>query len=378
VCILAKSGECYLLYFAGKTLVTLDLPEGRPFKVDGIDTWRMKTLPIGSAGAGEFAFTPPKQDYAIRLTRYAPDEKMRPEAKASADKSEGIAPLKVRFSTPWKGERHWDFGGTGGSTSRSPVHTFKDPGIYTVTLTITDKDGGVGCATLPVSVDRNSNEPVVRFGFADGDHPKVTRHGGKITRSSDGSYDLGSGKPFTWIKVGEEPIRELEGARSFSITGWLRASGMKIGSGGNRILFSLQHNHAGIDLVHHADGAMRLAVNQWPDRIKNDSSAGKVQIGKWIFFAVTYDASKQKNSVHWYFGDENTPAELDRTTDYKNGAVDEGSANLVIGNFNKTLQGAGLDRQFRGQIRAIQIYASRLGQRGALSLDRIRELQNMK
>ena len=153
---------------------------------------------------------------------------------------------------------------------------------------------------------------------------------------------------------------------------------MKVGSGGNRVLFSLQRNRAGIDLVHHANGAMRLAVNEWPDSIKNDSSSGRVQIGKWIFFAVTYDASRQNDNVCWYFGDENTQAELDRKTDYNNGPVDEGSGNLVIGNFNKTLQGAGLDRQFRGKIRRLQIHASRLGGRGALSLDRIRELQKMK
>jgi PKD repeat protein len=263
----------------------------------------------------------------------------------------------------------------GGSTSRTPAQIFEEPGIYTVTLTITDRDGGVGCATLPVSVDRNSNEPVVRFGFADGDHPKVTLRGGKITRSPKGTYDLGPGKPFTWIEVGNEPVRELEGARSFTICGWLKASGMKVGSGGNRILFCLQHNHAGIDLVHHADGKMRLAVNEWPDSIKNDSSSGKVQMGKWVFFAVTYDASKRNDSVRWYFGDENKPAKLDRKTNYSNGPVDQGSGNLVIGNFNKTLQSAGLDRQFRGHIRALQIYASRLGERGALSLDRIHRLQ---
>jgi PKD repeat protein len=378
VCILAKEAECYLLYFAGKRQVTLDLPAGRPFKVDGIDTWEMKTLPIGSAGTGRFTFTPPKQDYAIRLTRYAPAEKLRPEAKARADKAEGIAPLTVRFSTAWRQKLRWDFGDGHDSIDRSPTHTFAKPGIYTVTLTVTDTDGQEGCATLPVSVDRNSNDPVVRFGFADGDYPNVTLHSGKVTRSPDGSYDLGSGKPFTWIRVGEEAIRELEGARSFTIAGWLKASGMKVGSGGNRILFSLQHSRAGIDLVHHADGAMRLAVNEWPDRINNDSSSGRVQIGKWIFFAVTYDASKPNDNVCWYFGDENTQAELDRKTDYNNGPVDEGSGNLVIGNFNKTLQGAGLDRQFRGEIRRLQTYASRLGGRGALSLDRIRELQKMR
>jgi hypothetical protein len=157
--------------------------------------------------------------------------------------------------------------------------------------------------------------------------------------------------------------------------GWLKAAGMQIGAGGNRILFTLQHNHSGIDIVHHADGRMRLAVNEWPDSIQNDSSPGKVRIDKWVFFAVTYDATKQTDSVCWYFGDESTPAQLDRKTSYNNGPVGEGSGDLVIGNFNKTLQGAGLDRQFRGQIRGLQIYASRIGTRGALPLEKIRERQ---
>jgi len=38
------------------------------------------------------------------------------------------------------------------------------------------------------------------------------------------------------------------------------------------------------------------------------------------------------------------PARLDRKTSYNNGSVDEDTGDLVIGNFNKTLQGAGLNR----------------------------------
>ena len=386
-----KEDDYYLFYFGTDkpTKWTFELPEGKIFQAEVIDTWNMTIVPKGTY-SGNFTIdlpgkpyiavrilkVQPKQDYAIRLTRSAPGEKGRSEAKATVDKSEGIAPLTVKFSTPWKQKCHWDFGGAGSSTERSPVHTFKKPGIYTVTLTITDEDGGAsGAATLTVNVDRNSRDPVVKFGFAGGDYPKVTLHGGKITRLKDGTYDLGSGEPFTWIKVGQTPMKELERARSFTIVGWLKASSMKVGPGGNRILFSLQRNRSGIDLVHHADGAMRLAVNEWPDRIRNDSSNGKVQVGKWIFFAVTYDASKQKDNVCWYFGDESVPARLDRKTSYNNGSVDEDTGDLVIGNFNKTLQGAGLNRQFRGRMRGIQIYASRIGERGALSLDAIRKLQ---
>ncbi|UCD51052.1 MAG: PKD domain-containing protein, partial [Phycisphaerales bacterium] len=378
VCMLAQPGKCYLIYFAGKREVELVLPEGRPYKVDGIDTWQMKTLPIGTARAGQFRFTPPKEGYAIQLTRYAPGENIRPEASASADQTEGIAPMTVRFSTPWTGQCRWDFGDATRSTQRSPIHTFDEPGVYAVTLTVTDESGASGGTTLPILVDRNSTDPVIRFGFVDGDDPDVTLHGGQVTRSNDGAYDLGSGEPFTWIQMGDEPITELEGVRSLTIMGWLKASSVQVGSGGNRILFSLQRDHSGLDLVHHADGTMRLAVNEWPDGIRNDSSKGKVQIGKWIFFAVTYDATKSKDNTCWYFGDENTPAEPDRMTNYSNGPVGQGSGHLVIGNFNKTLQGAGLDRQFRGQIRGLQIYASQLGTRGALSLEAIRRCQRDK
>jgi hypothetical protein len=375
VCTLVRPGDCYLMYFANRKPVAFELPGNGPYKLDGIDPWEMKVLPIGSAGPGKFSFMPPRPDYAIRLTRYAPGEKKRPEVEITADKGEGVAPLTVRFSTSWNKRCRWEFGDTGTSADRSPTHTFEQPGVYTVILTGTDEDGTAGCATLPILVDRRSNEPVVRFGFADGDHPTATLHGGKIIRASDGTYDLGPGEPFSWIKVGDGPIRELEGARSFTVMGWLKAAGMDIGPGGNRILFSLQHNRSGMDLVHHADGRMRLAVNEWPDNIQNDSSPGKIEPAKWVFFAVTYDAARREENVCWYFGDEGTPAQLDRRTSYNNGPVDEDTGELVIGNFNKTLQSAGLDRQFRGQIRRLQVYASCLGTRGALGLDEIRQRQ---
>jgi len=375
---LAKKGEYYLMYFSGTKQATIELPGERPYRLDGIDTWEMKTLPIGSAGPGRFSFTPPKNDFAIRLTRYAPGEKIRPQAVAEADKLEGIAPLTVNFSTPWDEECLWDFGDGSSSTGTSPSHIFAEPGVYAVTLTVTDKDGAAACTILAISADRNSDEPIVRFGFAEGDYPKASLHGGEVVKMPGGGYDLGSGEPFKWIKVGDGPVKGLEGARSFTVCGWLKASDMKVGAGGNRILFTLQHNHSGIDIVHHSDGAMRLAVNEWPDNIRNDSSKGKVQMGKWVFFAVTYDASKQGDNVCWYFGDETAAAEPDRTNSYDNGPPGKGSGNLVIGNFNETLQGAGLDRQFRGQMRRLQIYASRLSGRGALPLEKIRELQEIK
>jgi hypothetical protein len=46
---------------------------------------------------------------------------------------------------------------------------------------------------------------------------------------------------------------------------------------------------------------------------------------------------------------------------------------LVIGNFNETMRGHGLDRQFRGEIRALQLFGSRVSGRGALALEQIKQ-----
>ncbi len=376
VYIMAKEGEAYLMYFTSLKPVVIYIPGENIYKLDGIDTWEMKTITLGSANSGTFSFTPPKQDYAIRLVKYMAGEKLRPEAKLIADKTDGEAPLTVKFSTNWEKGCYWDFGDSGSSIEKAPVHTFEKPGSYIVTLKITDDDGVSVYSMLPVIVDRKLDDPVVKFGFPDDNYPEVIIHGDKIIRKKDGTYDMGSGKPFTWIQLGDEPIRELEGAKSFTIIGWLKASSMEQGSGGNRIVFNLQYNTSGIDLVHHADGRMRLAVNEWPDNIRNDSTEGMVQLDKWIFFAVTYDSSKHEDSVHWYFGDENKLVQLDRKTNYNNGPVGLGTGDLVIGNFNETLQSAGLDRQFRGQIRRLRIYASRLDNSGALSMDKITNIWN--
>jgi hypothetical protein len=75
VCILAKRGECYLIYFVSGLPLAFELSGDGPYKLDGVDPWDMKVQPMGAADPGPFRFTPPKPDFAIRLTKYAPDEK---------------------------------------------------------------------------------------------------------------------------------------------------------------------------------------------------------------------------------------------------------------------------------------------------------------
>ena len=100
--------------------------------------------------------------------------------------------------------------------------------------------------------------------FAAGETPALKLHG-TARRTDSGSLHLPDGAPWGWVQAGDGALDDLRGLRSFTILGWLKPESLQVGSGGNRIVFCLNKDHSGIDLVCHADGRLRLAVNQWPD-----------------------------------------------------------------------------------------------------------------
>jgi hypothetical protein len=204
---------------------------------------------------------------------------------------------------------------------------------------------------------------------------------GTARRGQDGGWKFSPSSPWGRAETPEGAPGDLGGLRSFTIAGWLKPEEMSIGSGGNRILFCLQHSQAGIDLVHLDDGRMRLAVNQWPDRVKNDSSPGRLVAGKWTFFAVSYDATSPRDNVKWYFSaaadspDPDADVRLDTINTYNVGAVAGSTGPLAIGNFNRTMRSYGWDRQFRGEIAVLRVFGSRISGRGALDLESLQSLK---
>ncbi len=371
--LLAKPGAYYLLYCSDQRNHTLTLAGNLPYKLDAVDPWEMTITPVGTAPAGEFSVAAPQPDMAFRFTPYRPGEKLRPEARLTASVTEGIAPLTVQFGSSGDGQQRWDFGDDAASDEPNPTHVFAKPGLYSVTLTVTDADGGSARTSVQIAVDRTTRDPIVRAGVAQGESPSLTLHG-TARRTDSGSLDLPDGAPWGWVQAGDGALEDLRGLRSFTILGWLKPASLQTGSGGNRIVFCLNKDRSGIDLVCHADGRLRLAVNQWPDSVQNDSSPGRLQVGKWTFFAVAYDATRSADNVGWYFSPPldapgKADVKLDRKTSYRAGPVDADIGPLAIGNFNSTMQGFGLDRQFRGEIRELQLLGSRVGGQGALTLE---------
>jgi hypothetical protein len=370
--LLARPGDYYLLYCLSTQPQTVQLEGNRPYKLDLLDPWDMTVTPIGSAAPGTFSMSAPRADVAYRFTPYEAGEKPRPEARITAAVTEGQPPLTVKLASSGGGRVRWDFGDGATSQQPNPTHVFQNPGLYSVTLTVTDASGASARSFQPIGVDRNPEDPIVRAGFSSGEVPGWTLRG-SARRTPDGAFQLPDGAPWGWAQAGDAVMADLRGLRSFTVLGWLKPESLKIGSGGNRVLFCLNRDRSGIDLVCLEDGRLRLAVNQWPDAIQNDSSAGKLQIGKWTFFAVTYDVTVSRDNVAWYFSppmDEPGTAvvALDRRTSYNAGAVAADPGPLAVGNFNETMRDYGMDRQFRGEIRALRLFGSRVGGRGALRL----------
>ena len=83
-------------------------------------------------------------DGSILKVRYG-GKNRRPIAKINADNTVGAVPLKVGFSSKGSIDKdgdsisyHWEFGNGTSSSEANPTFTYKNPGIYTATLTVKD------------------------------------------------------------------------------------------------------------------------------------------------------------------------------------------------------------------------------------------------
>ncbi len=377
--LLAKPGACYLLYATDTRPQPLELAGDRPYKVDLIDPWAMTVLPLGTQAPGAVTFTPPRAAAAYRFVPYAPGERPRPEATFTATPAAGRAPLDIRFAAPAGLKPRWDFGDGAVSEEPSPVHRFARSGLFTVTLSVTDADGGSASTVREVLIDRDPALPLLRLGVPGGESHALKLSGSARRSDADG-FLFTDAAPWGWAEA--PPPDELRGLRAFTLSGWLKPASLTVGQGGNRIFFCLNHNRDGIDLVCHADGRLRLAVNQWPDGVSNDSSPGRLVPGKWTRFAVSYDGTRDRDNVRWSFSapldapDATASLVPDRVTSHAAGPVGADIGPLAVGNFNATLRGAGLDRQFRGEIRGLILFGSRTDNAGALTLESISAFQD--
>ncbi len=89
-----------------------------------------------------------------------------PVASFTANKTMGNPPLSVQFTDTSSGEDlsswAWNFGDSGTSTEPNPVHSYQNPGLYSVTLTV-GNDGGTNSTTRSEYIRVFQNIPVADF-----------------------------------------------------------------------------------------------------------------------------------------------------------------------------------------------------------------------
>ena len=129
----------------------------------------------------------------------------------------------------------WDFGDSNNSTEANPVHTYATAGDYTVSLSVTDDQGGQSSTSQVVSVTANSDPYALQNGVAKspvtvGEKAQIQYHidvpagvtSMTITLSGDGDGDL-------YVKHGSEASRNYGGS-DYKAIKWKSDESITIGN----------------------------------------------------------------------------------------------------------------------------------------------------
>ena len=152
--------------------VWIDQTVVETFTVDS-SSWAVYTIEVYvTSGTHEVAvaftndyYIPPQDRnlYVDKVTITEAGGNLSPKASIFADGTGGIAPLSVYFDGSGSydpdgtvSSYNWDFGDGTKDYEMTVNHTFDDPGLYTVTLTVTDDQGATGSDTIQIAANSGS------------------------------------------------------------------------------------------------------------------------------------------------------------------------------------------------------------------------------
>ncbi len=175
-----------------------------------------------------------------------------------------------------------------------------------------------------------------------------------------GATTPNSGGPAGVVWTNATGTAALSGLSSFTLTGWLKPD-VNINRAARIIV-------AGpIALMAGTEDRLTLQVNGTvgSEQSQNDYAA----VGSWIFFAVTYDGTRDMNNVTFYVGSPAAGSLFPAgTTTLAAGKLKAFAGQLLVGN-NATAATA--SRPFKGLMDNLAIYASPENATGALTVEQI-------
>ncbi|XHR26702.1 MAG: GDSL-type esterase/lipase family protein [Chthoniobacteraceae bacterium] len=227
---------------------------------------------------------------------------------------------------------------------------------------------GLGSDPAELVMQNQGNEPFSLYG-ADGT--------GLTGKPGDFALDIGrttqamgaDGKFGGTAKI-SDASRELGPMASFTVTGWFKAAS-PLGKAA-RIVEYTDPLLNGFIFFTGDGGMLSLSINKKaatiPYRSKNCFNENAV--GNWVFFAVSYDSTKESGNVVFYGGTPNAEPEVVATENLDAGKTVELNQHgfLTIGNNNIST------RPFHGMLDDIAIYSSEADGAGALNLEKIKEI----
>ncbi len=163
----ALDGDLFAAEYGRRWIKTIDInADGSPGQINDFP-WRgtqIIDLAFGPDGAlyvldyGTGSYGGDANSALYRI-EYNPAGNQAPTARVSANRTSGIAPLAVSFSSAGSTDPEggaltysWNFGDGNTSTAANPSHTFTGNGQRTVTLTVTDPGGRTSVAGVVVTV----------------------------------------------------------------------------------------------------------------------------------------------------------------------------------------------------------------------------------
>lgn len=163
---------------------------------------------ISFEAPGNFEVSLTVEDYGC-TDEYVSEVEVHPNPVALFDarEYEGCVPFETKFlntsiSSSDEVSYEWDFGDGNYGYSKSPVHTYNYPGLFSVSLTITNEDGCMGSDTQTINNFINVN-PKPKAGFSI--DPGVV----SIVEPIVTITDLSEGAVFCRVTFGDEVVENI-------------------------------------------------------------------------------------------------------------------------------------------------------------------------